>query len=252
MDTVPGQPQELIKMSELAKRSDVPAPTIKHYIREGLLPGPAKRTSRNMAYYDASLVTRIQRIKQLQRTRYLPLKVIRDLLVDDPVTTNADETLRETIVQVLRLGDRSDALTVPQLINEGVEETDIDWLEGASLIRAVTVDGERAFGGDELRLIRILTRARRAGITPEMLPPQILGPYVQAISDLVRLELAMFREGVLPRATDDLPELVAEAAQLSEELVVVLRRKLLVPTLRSLRSPNKNDQLEKEHRGKTS
>ena len=160
--------------------------------------------------------------------------------------------LCETIVEVLRLGDRSDALTVPQLINEGVEETDIDWLEGASLIRAVTVDGERAFGGDELRLIRILTRSRRAGITPEMLPPQILGPYVQAISDLVRLELAMFREGVLPRATDDLPELVAEAAQLSEELVVVLRRKLLVPTLRSLRSPNKNDQLEKEHRGKTS
>ena len=44
---------ELIKMSELSKRSGVPGPTIKHYIREGLLPGPEVRTSRNMAYYDA-------------------------------------------------------------------------------------------------------------------------------------------------------------------------------------------------------
>ena len=31
---------ELVKMAELSRRSSVPAPTIKHYIREGLLPGP--------------------------------------------------------------------------------------------------------------------------------------------------------------------------------------------------------------------
>ena len=37
---------ELIKMSELARRSGVPAPTIKHYIREGLLAGPDVRRRR--------------------------------------------------------------------------------------------------------------------------------------------------------------------------------------------------------------
>jgi DNA-binding transcriptional MerR regulator len=39
----------LLEMSELAERSGVSAGTIKHYLREGLLPEPV-RTSRNMAY----------------------------------------------------------------------------------------------------------------------------------------------------------------------------------------------------------
>ena len=38
---------ELLRMGELAEASGVPAPTIKHYLREGLLPEPVK-TSRNM------------------------------------------------------------------------------------------------------------------------------------------------------------------------------------------------------------
>jgi hypothetical protein len=144
-------------------------------------------------------------------------------------------------MDVLNLRDTTDAVTSEQLVAEGVEQEDIDWLTAGHLIRPVDLEGQQAFGGDDLRLIRILTRSRQAGITPEMLPPQILGPYVQAISDLVRLELSMFREGVVPRATDDLPELVASAAELSEELVMVLRRKVMVPTLRSFRAPKNSN-----------
>ena len=40
----------LLKISELAERADVPVATVRHYLREGLLPEPVK-TSRNMAYY---------------------------------------------------------------------------------------------------------------------------------------------------------------------------------------------------------
>src|SRR5687767_14446636 len=75
---------QLIKMSELSKRSGVPGPTIKHYIREGLLPGPEVRTSRNMAYYDARLANRIRVIKDLQAERFLPLRVIGELLEAAP------------------------------------------------------------------------------------------------------------------------------------------------------------------------
>ena len=61
---------ELVKMAELARRSGVPAPTIKHYIHQGLLPGPEIRTSRNMAYYDARLASRIRVVKELQAERF--------------------------------------------------------------------------------------------------------------------------------------------------------------------------------------
>src|SRR5436189_5240958 len=89
----------LIKMSELSKRSGVPGPTIKHYIREGLLPGPEVRTSRNMAYYDARLPGRIRIIKELQAERFLPLRVIGELLEpapSDKIRADRDAQQRKT------------------------------------------------------------------------------------------------------------------------------------------------------------
>src|ERR1700735_5342724 len=75
-----------LKMSELAERSGVSAPTIRHYIREGLLGNGEdfRRGSRNMAYYPPELVERIQLIKRLQEERFMPLRVIKDVLEDDP------------------------------------------------------------------------------------------------------------------------------------------------------------------------
>src|SRR5438105_5019613 len=69
----------LLKMSELAERSGVSAGTIKHYLREGLLPEPV-RTSRNMAYYPEQFVERIRLIKRLQEERFLPLRLIKGVL----------------------------------------------------------------------------------------------------------------------------------------------------------------------------
>ena len=82
-------------MGELARASGVSAATIKHYLREGLLPEPVK-TSRNMAYYPAEFVDRIRMIKQLQEERYMPLRVIKDLLEEDPDRARA----------LIELGDR--------------------------------------------------------------------------------------------------------------------------------------------------
>ena len=55
----------LLRMGELAEAAGVSAGTIKHYLREGLLPEPVK-TSRNMAWYPREFVDRVQLIKQLQ------------------------------------------------------------------------------------------------------------------------------------------------------------------------------------------
>ncbi len=45
---------ELLKMSELVTRAGVEKSTIQHYLREGLLPAPAARPHRNIAYYRAN------------------------------------------------------------------------------------------------------------------------------------------------------------------------------------------------------
>ena len=72
--------KELLKISELAERADVPVATVRHYLREGLLPEPVK-TSRNMAYYPPEFVERIRTIKRLQEERFMPLRVIKDTLL---------------------------------------------------------------------------------------------------------------------------------------------------------------------------
>lgn len=72
-------PEDLLKISELAEASDVPVATVRHYLREGLLPEPVK-TSRNMAYYPPGFADRIRLIKRLQEERFMPLRVIKDAL----------------------------------------------------------------------------------------------------------------------------------------------------------------------------
>ena len=70
----------------VAERSGVSAGTIKHYLREGLLgtEEDVLRTSRNMAYYPQEFVERIRLIKRLQEERFMPLRVIREVMADDP------------------------------------------------------------------------------------------------------------------------------------------------------------------------
>ena len=42
------------------------------------------RTRRNMAYYPPEFVERIQLIKRLQEERFMPLRVIREVMAEDP------------------------------------------------------------------------------------------------------------------------------------------------------------------------
>lgn len=69
-------------MRDLEKASGVGRETIRYYIREGLLPEPA-RASRNSARYSDEHVARLRAIKRLQEERFLPLAVIRELLEGD-------------------------------------------------------------------------------------------------------------------------------------------------------------------------
>ena len=109
----------LLKMSELAERSGVSAGTIKHYLREGLLPEPVK-TSRNMAYYPPEFVERIKLIKQLQEERFMPLKHIKAVLDEDPERARALVELEDRILERALAGEVETGRAV-ELIEAGTE-----------------------------------------------------------------------------------------------------------------------------------
>ena len=92
----------LLRMSELAERSGVSAATVKHYLREGLLGSSQEivRTSRNMAYYPPEFVHRIQLIKRLQEERFMPLRVIRDVLAEGSERAERLVELEDPVLQL--------------------------------------------------------------------------------------------------------------------------------------------------------
>ncbi|HTJ84150.1 MAG TPA: MerR family transcriptional regulator [Polyangiaceae bacterium] len=222
-------PAPELRIGALARETGVSVATLKHYAREGLI--TPVRTGRNMAYYGADTVERLRRIKELQRTRYLPLKVIKQLL-DGRTKAAPPADLEGPLAGALdsAASPRSRA----ELIASGVAEDDLAWLEGVGAIRAIEARGEPSYSSDDVELLRTLGAARRAGIDASMLPLEILQAYVEALRALVKVELTLFREGVLPRVQGDVRPLVEAATPLSEKLVVLLRRRLLLPTLREL------------------
>lgn len=217
----------LVKISVLSQMCGVPGPTIKYYIREGLLPDPV-RTSRNMAWYDPNLVPRIKAIKRLQTTQFLPLKVIRELLEGGDSPTKPGQL--DTMVEAVRRVSSGANVTRAALVAEGASEEDLTWLTEKGL-----VDGGAELSAEDAALVRILMQSRREGLSPGLLPRELLLAYRDAVAELVQFELEMFRRGVVPRAGQDLERMSVVATQISERIVVAMRRKLLIPILEQFR-----------------
>ncbi len=242
----------LVRISALAELAGVPTPTIKHYLREGLL-RPATRTGRTMAYYDPRLAERVRVIKELQTRRFLPLALIARLLEPPPsaaLRADAEETLRKHLGELepaLQAGVR-DARAVRGGKGQGarsrravlasfeVTEPELDQLAAAGLLTPATISGrEPVYSPGDLEILEVIDEVRRSGMG-ELFPMSILEPYVAAVRTLVRVEIELFRRHVL--AATSLPrrpldEIARDATRLGERLVVALRAKLVVPELRA-------------------
>jgi DNA-binding transcriptional MerR regulator len=143
--------RELLKISELAERADVPVATVRHYLREGLLPEPVK-TSRNMAYYPPEFVDRIRTIKRLQEERFMPLRVIRDAVLAE--RTPKAEILKRFDLPARAL-DRLSELGVLSPDESGYSQADVRIIEAIAMFRAEGWNEKTGFGArDVARLMK--------------------------------------------------------------------------------------------------
>ncbi len=221
----------LVRIGELAKRSGVPIATLKHYLREGLI-APSRKSGRTMSWYDPALATKIKAIKELQKRQFLPLDVIRESIDRDGEAPD-DLTAADAIAKVLARHGGRRARTRDEVLARGATAQELDILAAAGLALPSPID--QKYRGDDLALLATLGAARRAGITADMLPFEIINDYLIAVRALAAIELRMFREGVIRRAKPgDISRLTTAATRLSERLVVLVRRKLLLPTLQRL------------------
>jgi DNA-binding transcriptional MerR regulator len=224
---------ELLRMSELAKASGVPAPTIKHYLREGLLPEPVK-TSRNMAYYPPEFVERIQLIKRLQEARFMPLKAIKAVLDEDPERAAAMLELEDQILDRALAGERSRTSASEVRERYGVPAEVLDRMAELEVLSP----NSRGYSPSDVQIIEAISRFRAGGYDEQIgFTVYDTLRYKTALEELVRQEVDM----VMNRLAAEVPperviEMLESGAQPLRDLIAALHTKLLVSELERQRT----------------
>jgi DNA-binding transcriptional MerR regulator len=228
--------EELLKISELADRSGVPVATIRHYLRERLLPEPVK-TSRNMAYYPPEFVDRIRLIKQLQEERFMPLRVIRELLEREdaePERLRAMLDLEDRILERALAGERE---RVPS--DEVRDRYDVpkEVLDRLAELGVLSPNGV-GYSPSDVRIIEAITRFRAGGYD-ERLGFTVYDTlrYKRALEPLVAEEVDVLTQ----RLAGDLDpnraiEIVEAGVGPLNDLMAALHTKLLVAELERQRT----------------
>jgi DNA-binding transcriptional MerR regulator len=223
----------MLKMSELAERSGVSAGTIKHYLREGLLGSDEEviRTSRNMAYYPPQFVERIQLIKRLQEERFMPLRVIRDVLGDSPERVERliefEDRILERAIEA-RETERVSRATIrktyemPQNVLDRLEEL------------GVLTPGTSGYDADDVAIIEAISRFRAGGYE-EAIGFTVYDTirYRDALAPLVEEEVRVLLDRLAGRVDEDRAvQIISSGAQPLHELIGAMHSKMLLAALR--------------------
>jgi DNA-binding transcriptional MerR regulator len=227
-----GDPQ-LLRMKELAEASGVPSATIKHYLREGLLPEPVK-TSRNMAYYPPEFVDRIKLIKQLQEERYMPLRAIKSILDEDPDRARALIDLEDRILDRALAGERTRTSASEVRERYGMPKEVLDRLEELEVLSP----NSRGYSPSDIKIIEAISRFRAGGYGEEIgFTVYDTLRYKSALEDLVRQEVEVLMERLAGEMEPDrVVEMIEAGAEPLQDLIAALHTKLLVAELERQRA----------------
>jgi DNA-binding transcriptional MerR regulator len=203
-------------MSELAERSGVSAGTIKHYLREGLLGEGDEivRTSRNMAYYPPEYVERIRLIKRLQEDRFMPLRVIKDRIVERAVEQRESE--RMSVAEARRRYD------IPGNVLDRLAEL------------GVLTPTSRGYDADDVKIIEAVSRFRAGGYD-EQLGFTVFDTlrYRDALEPLVQEEVRTLLDRLAGEVeVERAVEIITAGAEPLRDLIGAMHSKLLLAELR--------------------
>ena len=218
-------------MRELEQRTGVGRETIRYYIREGLLPEPA-RASRNSASYSEAHVRRLKAIKRLQEERFLPLAVIRSLLdaggedggerwLEPQAFPELDSVLRA------RLDHDAPRIAVSDVMAQtGCGDEDIDQQSAAGVI---AVDTAGTMSARDATIMRVLGDLRTTGFTSERgFTTESMKFYLEFVEWVTTQEMRLFFEHTAGRIDE------AEATDMAERGVASINELLGLLRTRSL------------------
>jgi DNA-binding transcriptional MerR regulator len=226
----------MLKMSELAERSGVSSGTIKHYLREGLLGNGDEimRTSRNMAYYPEGFVERIRLIKRLQEDRFMPLRLIREVLAEEPERAARLLEIEDRILE--RAIEASEASRTSRARVRGTYDLPQNVLDRLEQLGVLTPNA-RGYDADDIQIIEAISRFRAGGYE-EAIGFTVYDTlrYREALQPLVEEEVAVLLGRLAGKVeVDRAVEIISSGAQPLRDLIGAMHSKLLLAALRRQR-----------------
>lgn len=216
----------LMKVGELARAAGVSLSTVKFYVKEGLI-RPACKTGRNMAYYDPAAVETIHRIRSLQKERFYPLSVIKNLLeAGGPRAT--DLMLLDAIHKSGGPGAGERLSTGEALRRSGLTAAQAAALAEAGLVQPEGPHRRQSYSGEDLAVMELVARRLGAGIPFEQ-SVRALAIYQEALDAAAEADVNSFVAGAL-MARDFTAEAGAKMIRVSDETLdafIAIRRKAL-------------------------
>lgn len=188
-----------MKISELSARTGVTVPTIKYYLREGLLP-EGERTSPTQATYSDAHVRRLRVIRALLDTGVSVAETRRVVDALDHPPANPNELLGTAHAAITPVGDDALDLTDAEALVER-----FGWKPGlcsSDVLRAVA---------------RALNTLAHAGFT---VPSTVMPVYLDSIRKMADAEI----DAVPTDSIDAAVEYVVLGSVLVEPLLLALRR----------------------------
>lgn len=225
----------LLRMAALAEQSGVSAATIKHYLREGLLPAPVK-TSRNMAWYSPEYVDRIKLIKRLQEERYLPLDVIKRILENEPDQVEARLELGDALLQRSEAAMASGkGITRKQAVSKlDLTEDVLDAFERIGAIEPQTTKTGVRYTQPDAEFLTAIAEFRKSGYG-EALGFTVYDAliYMRHLEALARDEVDVISEKLPGKlSADEAADLIERGHGPMRDLLSAMHVKLLVAELR--------------------
>lgn len=216
-----------LKISELATGAEVPVATVRHYLREGLLP-EGEKTSRNMAYYPPQLVERIRLIKQLQEERFMPLRVIGDLLArggSDPERVRSAVEATDRVFE-LALADERERITERELASR--YEVPIAVIRRLAAL-GVIGPAEGGYTPSDARIVEAVSRFRAGGYDERIgFTVHDVADFVAPLTELAERETKMLTEKLVGRFEPDrVVELYEAGVEPLRALIGAMHAKLL-------------------------
>jgi DNA-binding transcriptional MerR regulator len=186
-----------------------------------------------MAYYPAHFVDRVRLIKRLQEERFMPLRVIRQLLGDDPDRALRLIELEDRILE--RAIEASETGRVSRARARETYDVPANVLDRLEALGVLTPNA-RGYDADDVAIIEAISRFRAGGYE-EAIGFTVYDTlrYRQALEPLVEEEVSVLLDRLAGVDVDRAVGIISSGAEPLRELIGAMHSKLLLAALRRQR-----------------